>query len=108
MKYLIAFVMPAFIIALAIPMATGRVRPNSMWGFRTAKSLSSRELWYASNRAAGRFMIAGLIIAIIFNVVIWWTQPDWPAKVQLRWMAYSTVVAVILSGAVSVLYTRRL
>lgn len=51
------------VIFLAWPMAVGRVRPNPWYGYRTRGSLASEELWYRTNRVAGRWgLIAGAIV----------------------------------------------
>lgn len=52
-------------IAISIPLILDRVPPNSTYGFRTAKTLSDPQIWYAANRVAGHdLLIAGLVIAL--------------------------------------------
>jgi uncharacterized membrane protein len=51
------------LIAASIPLILEKVGPNRYYGFRTAKTLSSPEIWYAANRIAGRdLVIAGLVV----------------------------------------------
>lgn len=46
-----------------MPMALGRVRRNSLYGFRTRKTLQSDHVWYLANRYSGRaLIIAGLFV----------------------------------------------
>ena len=52
-KHLIGFVVPLVVLVLSMPMILDRVPPNSAYGFRTPKTLSSPEVWYPANRAAG-------------------------------------------------------
>jgi uncharacterized membrane protein len=60
----------ALMFALAIPMALKLVPPNPVYGIRTSKTLSSREIWYAANRSTGIDMvIAGIVIAVAALVV---------------------------------------
>ena len=40
-------------VVLSIPLIQERVPPNSIYGFRTAKSLSDPNIWYAINRISG-------------------------------------------------------
>jgi uncharacterized membrane protein len=51
------------LIAASIPLILEKVGPNRYYGFRTPKTLSSPEIWYAANRIAGRdLVIAGLVV----------------------------------------------
>ena len=38
-------VIPVVLIALSIPLIPGKVPPNGLYGFRTPKTLSSRDVW---------------------------------------------------------------
>lgn len=50
---------------LGMPMALGKVPPNSTYGFRTRKTLSRPEVWYAANRSMGiDLVVAGAVMAI--------------------------------------------
>lgn len=50
---------------VGMPMALGRVRRNSLYGFRTRKTLSSDHVWYLANRYSGRALVgAGLIMML--------------------------------------------
>jgi uncharacterized membrane protein YedE/YeeE len=52
------------IASVAVRLVMGRVPPNRLYGFRTAKTLSEERIWYAANRVAGwDLLVAGLIIA---------------------------------------------
>jgi uncharacterized membrane protein len=60
------------LIILSIPMIQGSIKPNRVYGFRTAKTLSDAKVWYSANRLIGRdLFIAGsavLITAIVLLV----------------------------------------
>ena len=59
MVYLIVSVV---MIVMMLPAAFDRVGPNGTYGFRTAKTLSSEAMWYASNHFAGwASIIAGCL-----------------------------------------------
>jgi uncharacterized membrane protein len=50
---------------LGVPLALGRVPPNSTYGFRTARTLSDPAVWYAVNRSSGQdLIVAGVVIAV--------------------------------------------
>ena len=53
------------IIGLAIPLYLGKIKRNNFYGFRTPKTLSNDEIWYAANRdSAINFMWAGSLILL--------------------------------------------
>lgn len=99
--------MPLFIVALAIPLVLRLVPPNSLYGFRTTKTLSSPEIWFPANRASGLFLIGGAVLSAVFNVILW-TQSAWPESKLVLWMANSIGVSALLSLAASLLYLRKL
>lgn len=60
-------------IALSIPLLRGKVGPNSVYGFRTPKTMSSPQIWYRANRAAARNMIlaggAGMGVVLLLPLL---------------------------------------
>ena len=89
-------------------MILSKVPPNSAYGFRTAKTLSSQEVWYPANRAAGWFMLAAAAISICFNLALWWTFPEWPLDRMVSWMTGGTMIALSTSLLASFIYLGRL
>ncbi len=58
-QLLVTFVM----VASSIPLIFKWVPPNRLYGFRTRKTLSKREIWYESNHIAGwDLLLAGLAV----------------------------------------------
>jgi uncharacterized membrane protein len=52
-------------ILLGIPMISGMVARNGIYGFRTPKTLASDHVWYPANRYAGKEMVkAGRVVLI--------------------------------------------
>jgi uncharacterized membrane protein len=52
-------------LAMGIPLALRKVRPNPWYGFRTAKTLSDPAVWYAANRLAGvDLIVAGVVLML--------------------------------------------
>jgi uncharacterized membrane protein len=107
-RLLIGFFVPVVALALSIPMILGKVSPNKAYGFRTPKTLSSPEIWYAANRAAGGFMAGAAVISIAFNLALWWAVPEWSPEKMKSWMIGGTMVPLLMSVAASFLYLRRL
>ena len=58
------------LIGLAVPLIMEKVKPNSLYGFRTPKTFSSEEIWYEANRFSGwTLAIAGIASLVCFVVM---------------------------------------
>lgn len=104
--YFIGYLLPALLVILAVPMALGMVPPNRWYGFRTPKTLSSPDIWYAANRASAWFLIAAGLLAIGLNLALSRTHPDWPPSRLTSGMAGVTVISVLLAVVASLLWLR--
>lgn len=62
---------PALIVAVGVPLALGKIPPNGVYGYRTARSLSSPELWYQLNRLAGLSLAGAGLLALAAVCLIW-------------------------------------
>jgi uncharacterized membrane protein len=52
-------------IAISQPMIRRQVKPNPFYGFRTPKTLSNEDIWYAANEYCGKALTAaGGIMAL--------------------------------------------
>jgi uncharacterized membrane protein len=50
-------------VLVGLPFYYGKVKPNSWSGFRTGKTMSDPNIWYAANKTMGLdFMIAGIVL----------------------------------------------
>lgn len=67
-------------VLLGLPLKHEKVPPNWFYGFRTPKTLSSNEIWYAVNRVAGIDMIrAGVVITAVSLILLGlrnWIAPE--------------------------------
>jgi hypothetical protein len=62
------FAVPAVILfVVAVPLVFGLVPRNRFYGFRTPKTLSDENTWYAVNRIAG---VAMMIASGIYSAVV--------------------------------------
>jgi uncharacterized membrane protein len=76
--FLLFLISGILMVALAIPMALGWIKPNPWYGVRVRSTLDDPRLWYAANRVAGRWLtLAGVVFLI--------------AAVGLRWIPGITV-----------------
>ena len=107
-KHLIAWGVPLLILLVSIPMVLGRVPPNGTYGFRTPKTLSSDDVWYPANRAAGWFMLAAAVMSICFNLALWWTFAEWPLTRTVLWMTAGNMIALSMGLLASFIYLGRL
>jgi hypothetical protein len=64
------FVPAALVGVLAVPLALKLVPPNRIYGFRTAKTLASRDLWYRVNRIAGLTLILAAVAVMCVFVAV--------------------------------------
>lgn len=57
------------LMALAIPMIRGWVKPNPYYGFRTPKVMKDPDLWYPANARYGWWMVlTGIIGAMVASL----------------------------------------
>jgi uncharacterized membrane protein len=68
-RYLVTWIVPLSIIALAIPLILEKVPRNIFYGFRTPLTLSADKIWYRANRICGiAFLLGGvfwLLLALL-------------------------------------------
>jgi uncharacterized membrane protein len=61
------------LMALAVPLLRGKVRPNWFYGFRVPRTVNNPDIWYATNRfGAKRLLAAGasfVVSAIVFYFI---------------------------------------
>lgn len=52
-------------VALGIPLAQRRIKPNMWYGFRVPQTLKDERVWYETNAYFGvRFVIVGIVTAL--------------------------------------------
>jgi len=52
-------------IILGLPLLFEKIKPNWIYGFRTSKTMSDKDIWYKSNKYLGRdFIIIGIFLII--------------------------------------------
>ena len=61
-------ILPVLIALICLPMALGWIGPNPVYGYRTARSLSSPELWFPANQLAGSLGLAFSLGALLVNL----------------------------------------
>ena len=57
-------------VALGVPLAVGRVPPNSWYGFRVSSTLQDPNVWYRANAISGSLLIALGVITVAAAVLV--------------------------------------
>ena len=97
------YVPAALIAALAVPLVLKRVPPNRIYGVRTSKTLSDREIWFRVNRVAG----LALIMAVSATLCLYLLEPELASGRSFLGVL-ALIVPVISALAVAGAYARRL
>ncbi len=87
----------AVVIGVSIPLALGRIPPNSWYGFRVPRTLADPDVWYAANRYGGRlgFWLGGFVMA---SAVGFYFVPGISVE-EYAW----TILGVVVLGMAAVL-----
>ena len=87
-------------IALAIPMIQGRVKPNGWYGFRIRATLDNPDIWYPANAYAGRLLLwlgVATILASLLLALIPGISEDAYALLASGVLLLGLLVVVVLS-----------
>ncbi|MCO5196653.1 MAG: SdpI family protein [Anaerolineae bacterium] len=91
--FIIFFVLIGLLlVAVAIPLIRGKIKPNSWYGFRVRATLDNPDVWYPVNAYAGKRLLALGVVSIVFSVLI---PLIWPS---ITLDAYAVAVTVIWIG----------
>ena len=105
-----ALCVSVLMLALGIPLAMGRVAPNGIYGFRTAKTLSSPSIWYRANAYAGKaFILAGVLSIVAALLCLLLTRRGTlSSSASIVMAVLIEVVPVLVASAISALYVSRI
>jgi uncharacterized membrane protein len=85
-------------IILGIPLALSKIGPNGVYGFRTSKTLSDPQIWYAVNRVGGiDLMIAGFAIilgSLLFKIILKSYPPSTAISANVALLTFALVMVV--------------
>jgi uncharacterized membrane protein len=105
---LLGVVVPLATGAIAVPLVFDLIPPNGLYGFRTPKTMSSPEIWYAANRASGLYLIAAAAIALVVNKLLRDHSPDLSREDLVFRMGMVVTVSLLAAVLASFLKLRRL
>ena len=90
------------ILVVSIPLMLGLIPPNPVYGFRTRKTLSNRELWFRANRFAG----SALFIAAGASAAVFLAIPEYASGRSIAGLVVF-LVPLVLAVVASFAYLRR-
>jgi len=81
------------LIALCLPMALQKIKPNGWYGFRTPKTLSNEKIWYEAN------CIAGIDLSLAGVLTVFTAIALFPLSVFLSAKQTIIVMVVVTIGS---------
>ena len=75
------FAVPVILIVVAIPLALRQVPRNWFYGFRTAYTLSSDEVWFRANQIAGVALVIAGGIWVCLGLILPAVMVSFPSAV---------------------------
>ena len=94
------------LIAASVPLIQRRVRPNSVYGFRTPKTLGDEQVWYEANAFSGRMLLRAGAVTLVGTVILAFVPLPLAAKALAD--AAVTLVSVLWALIVSFAYLQKL
>ena len=89
-------------IALGIPLALGKIKPNSFYGFRIGKTLNDESVWYKVNEFTGRAFIGSGVATIALVLVVFWLGNMFSlGTVALQLLAAATILVPIAVAVIA-------
>lgn len=98
----------AVIVALCIPMALQKVKPNGWYGFRTPKTLSNEKIWYEANRVAGIDLTIAGILTIFASIALFFFSGMFSEKQLITSLIIVTIGSLWAAVIHSFIVLRRL
>jgi len=95
------------IIALSIPLLKGKIKMNSLYGVRFAKSFASESHWYKINRYGAKQMILWAVLIVLVGIAAFFLPLQENSPLTLV-IAFAPVILVLIPSVQSYRYAKRL
>ena len=95
-----AYFLSVLFILLGAPLAMKAIGPNRWYGFRTARTLGDREVWYSVNVLGGKALIAAGIASLVGLVLLgqlWAGDPETGDSVAILIPLGLLTVAIVVA-----------
>lgn len=96
------------LIALCIPLALQKVKPNGWYGFRTPKTLSNEKIWYEANRVAGIDLTIAGVLTIFTSIALFFFSGIFSEKQLITTLIIVTIGSLWAAVIHSFIVLRRL
>ena len=95
------------LVALAIPLILGRVKPNRAYGIRISAAFASEEAWYRINRQGGFCMVGFGLAQVLLGCADYVFLPANPARFVFQLHLYAPAILLVPFLVAVFLYPRR-
>ena len=95
------------IIALSIPLLKGKIKMNSLYGVRFAKSFASESHWYKINRYGAKQMILCAVFIVVVGIAAFFLPLQENSPLTLV-IAFAPVMLVLIPSVQSYRYAKKL
>ncbi len=93
-RQMMTLVVPLTIIVLAVPLIFQKVPPNGLYGFRTALTTSSDQIWYYANKVLGiALLLAGVLWLVLSRVLPGIIHNGRAALRLTAWVGSASIIA---------------
>lgn len=90
------------LIALSLPLAAGKIKPNPFYGFRVNATLDDEPTWYRVNRYAGLWLLVIGVIVTLAAILIY-QLPGFSVDTY----AYACLAVFVISFAIGMVQSWR-
>jgi len=80
-------------VALAVPLMYGRVKPNSLYGLRTERTLRDEDAWYRGNAYGGRLFFRTGLVALVAVIGLYCVP-----SLRDNFVAYNIACGAVIVG----------
>ncbi len=96
------------IMGVCIPLIMGKIPPNGLYGFRTAKSVSDPKIWYAINRYLGWALLLAESISLICYLALSYVPglAFLHSDSQINFLIF--LVPAVIAVVISILHLKKL
>lgn len=95
------------IIALSIPLLKGKIKMNSLYGVRFAKSFTSESHWYKINHYGAKQMILWAVFIVLIGIVAFFLPLQEKSPLTFA-LAFAPVLLVLIPCVQSYRYAKKL
>lgn len=86
------------LIAISIPLAIQKIKPNRLYGVRTRLTLNNKAIWYKINRIYGLWMISSAFCFFLLSISLGnWREGSGSENMSITLFIIEVSVPVIMT-----------